>query len=331
VPVPDEATSRPELGVIFSPGSGRAKRDPGLRERLAHEVGALGDVVSCRNVPELDAALGRFRDAKVIAICGGDGTNHRVLTRAYTLWGDAWPTFAFLRGGTMNTVANGLGLPRMSPERWVACLARELRARHAPGFVQRRMLRLETRAGVELAFIFGTGAVHGFLAEYYRDGTPSPWQAFKTLARGAVSAALGGETAARVAKPFRGSVTFPGHDRWPTRDYLAIAGGTVEQIGLGFRPFYRCKESPHGFHVLGIHTTPVGFVRALPRVFRGQTMTETASYEHITPSCEISSPEGEVSYMIDGDLRATEGTLRVALGPAVRVYCPARTTLRETS
>ena len=31
---------------------------------------------------------------------------------------------------------------------------------------------------------------------------------------------------------------------FPDRDYIAIGAGTVDQIGLGFRPFYRYAEEP---------------------------------------------------------------------------------------
>jgi len=38
----------------------------------------------------------------------------------------------------------------------------------------------------------------------------------------------------------------------------------VEQIGLNFKPFYRCNEQPGKFAVLGIHTSAFGFVEHVP-------------------------------------------------------------------
>lgn len=302
------------VGILLSPNSGRVRRDPGLADRLRAVVGARGVVRMCATLEDLDAALRDLRGTSTIAICGGDGTNHIVITRAVAQYGaESLPTFAFLRGGTMNTVANAVGVPRQTPEQLVAAILEE-RGR----YFTRRTLRI----GPELGFLFGTGAVHGFLAEYYRNGQPTPLDAAETLLRGAASAAVGGRTVRRMCKPFRGHVSFDDGTRWAERDYLAIAGGAVDQIGLGFRPFYRCQERPDGFHLLGIHASPMGFVRVLPRVFRGVGMGERSTYEAVVDAATLHGEDGEVSYMIDGDLRVSRGPLRVSLGPLVRICAP---------
>ncbi len=302
------------VGILLSPQSGRVRRDPGLADRLRAVVGARGRVKLCATVGELDAALRELAGVETLAICGGDGTNHIVITRALEQYGAAaLPAFAFLRGGTMNTVANAVGVPRQAPEQLVSAILEE-RGR----YFTRRTLRI----GPELGFLFGTGAVHGFLAEYYRNGQPTPLDAAETLLRGAASAAVGGRTVRRMCKPFRGHVSFDDGTRWAERDYLAIAGGAVDQIGLGFRPFYRCQERPDGFHLLGIHASPMGFVRVLPRVFRGVGMGERFTYEAVVDAATLHGEGGEVSYMIDGDLRVSRGPLRISLGPLVRICAP---------
>ena len=40
--------------------------------------------------------------------------------------------------------------------------------------------------------------------------------------------------------------------------------GTVDQIGLGFRPFYRSETESGRFHMLGIHTSALG--SSVPRI-----------------------------------------------------------------
>ena len=108
---------------------------------------------------------------------------------------------------------------------------------------------------------------------------------------------------------------------WETlqRDYLSVAGGTVDQIGLNFRPFYRFAEKPNAFHVLGIHTSPMGFVSQLPRIWRASPMKPGHTYEAVTTHATIRSPRAPLRYMIDGDLHECGGPLHVSIGPRVRI------------
>ena len=94
----------------------------------------------------------------------------------------------------------------------------------------------------------------------------------------------------RMAEPFRGSVELDDGTVWAERDYLSVAGGTIDQIGLNFRPFHRYAEQPGRFHVLGIHTSPMGFVTQLPRIWRAAPMQPGHTYEATTTSVVIRSP-----------------------------------------
>jgi hypothetical protein len=123
----------------------------------------------------------------------------------------------------------------------------------------------------------------------------------------------------RMAKPFRGEVTLADGTRWNERDFLAVAGGTIDQMGLGFRPFHRFEEKPEQFHILGIFTSPLGFVRDMPRVWRGEPMREGKAIDGVTSAATIRSADGIMRYMIDGDLHETSGDLHVAIGPRVKI------------
>jgi hypothetical protein len=123
----------------------------------------------------------------------------------------------------------------------------------------------------------------------------------------------------RMAEPFRGTIETDDGVVWPERDYLSVAGGTVDQIGLNFRPFCRYAERPGTFHLLGIHTSPMGFVRQLPRIWRAAPMKPGHSYESVTSHAVIRSPRSPLRYMIDGDLHECGGPLHVSIGPRVRI------------
>lgn len=339
----------PGIGVIFNPRSGRNLRDPRAAGRLARTLGDHGVIREAGSIDELYRVAEDFRrlDIDVLGISGGDGTNGTTITGFLDVYeGNALPQIAFLRGGTMNTVANAVGVRRGPPEgllerlcrayveraarplanveRHVMCIRGE-RALPSPHGTRPnrhgraksvRMPPLATKYG----FNFGTGVVCGFLSEYYGTGErPNPLVAAKTLLRGVGSAAVGGEMIKRMAEPFRGSVELADGTMWPERDYLAVAGGTVDQIGLNFRPFYRFAERPNTFHLLGIHTSPMGFVRQLPRIWRAAPMQPGRTYEAVTDAAVIRSPRGPLRYMIDGDLHECEGPLHVSIGPRVRI------------
>jgi diacylglycerol kinase (ATP) len=321
------------IGVILNPRSRRNLRDPRAAGRLAKQLGDHGVVRLARSIDELHRIAEDFKklDIDVLGISGGDGTNHVTITGFIDVYdGSALPRLAFLRGGTMNTVANSVGVGHGKPEGLLGKLIRAYAARAAQPLldVERHVLKIapadrtpeshDRGSDANYGFLFGTGVVYGYLAEYYRGGEPSPLVAAKTLARGVGSTIVGGEMIARMAKPFRGSVHVNG-ESWPERDYLAVAAGTIDQIGLGFKPFYRYGEQPNAFHILGIHTSAMGFVRELGRVHRGEPMGDGKTYEAVSEKAVVRSADGTMRYMIDGDLHSTRGEVELSVGPRVKI------------
>jgi hypothetical protein len=329
----------PGIGVVLNPKSRRNLRDPRAASRLARTLGDHGVVREARSIDELYRIAEDFRrdDIDVLAISGGDGTNHVTLTGFIDVYGGAtMPQVALLRGGTMNTVANSVGVSKGRPEGLLGRLLRDYAQRATAPLenVERHVMRIgprdaASRDRTHYGFLFGTGVVHGFLAEYYRDGEPTPLVAAKTLARGIGSAFIRGETIRRMAQPFRGSVTIldgtdpesavPRAAKWEERDYLAVAAGTIPHIGLNFKPFRRYDERPGAFHMLGIHASPVAFVKELPRIHRAEPMRPGKAYEAVATRAVVRSADGVLRYMIDGDLHETRGELEVTTGPRVRL------------
>jgi diacylglycerol kinase family enzyme len=317
------------IGVVLNPKSGRNLRDPTAALRLARRLGDQGVVREAGSIEELYRIAEDFRraDIDVLAISGGDGTNTVTLTGFLDVYAGATiPRVALLRGGTMNTVANSVGVQHDKPEGLLGRLVRAyaLRANGPLDDVERDCMRIAPADGrkARYGFLFGTGVVHGFLAEYYRDGEATPLVAAKTLGRGIASAVVHGEAIRRMARPFRGSVEFTGVGAdcqpWPPRDYLAVAAGTIGHIGLNFKPFYRYAERPGHFHVLGIHASPLGFVAELSRIHKGLPMRPGKAYDHVADTMVLRSTDGPLRYMIDGDLHECAAEVRVSIGPRVR-------------
>jgi diacylglycerol kinase (ATP) len=318
------------IGVVLNPRSRRNVRDPNAARRLADALGDHGIVREARSRDELHRIAEDFKalSIDILGISGGDGTNHVTITGFLNVYGArALPQLAFLRGGTMNTVANSVGVRRGRPEGLLGRLIRAYaqRALRPLANVERRVMRVGgngngTGNGEQhYGFTFGTGVVYGFLAEYYAGGEPSPLVAAKTLARGIGSTLVQGEMIKRMARPFRGSVELSGGGVWPERDYLAVAAGTIDHIGLNFRPFHRYAEREEAFHVLGIHASPLEFVGELPRIWRAEPMRDGRSYEACERRMIVRSADGTMQYMIDGDLHTAQGEIEVTIGPRVKI------------
>lgn len=328
------------IGVIYNPRSGHNLRNPRASLRLARTVGDHGVVREASSLDQLYRVAEDFRrlEIDILGISGGDGTNGVCITGFLDVYeGSALPRIAFLRGGTMNTVANSVGVRRGKPEGLLDTLIQQYveRASQPLQNVERHVMRFrgdQARAASEdepapstfplpekYGFLFGTGVVYGYMAEYYRGGTPNPVVAAKTLLRGVGSTIVRGEMIRRMAEPFRGSVELDDGTVWEERDFLSVAGGTIDQIGLNFRPFYRYGERPGAFHILGIHTSPFGFVRQLPRIWRAAPMAPGHTYEATTTHAVIRAPKSPIRYMIDGDLHECRGPLHVSIGPRVRI------------
>jgi diacylglycerol kinase (ATP) len=316
----------PGIGVVLNPRSRRNLRDPRAADRLARRLGDVGVVRQANSIDELYRIAEDFRhaDIDVLAISGGDGTNHVTLTGFLDVYaGHTMPQVALLRGGTMNTVANSVGVRHGRPEGLLGRLIRDYAQQASMPLenVERHVMRIAPTDGTRAhyGFLFGTGVVQGFLAEYYAGGDPTPLVAAKVLARGIGSAMIRGQTIRRMAKPFRGSVKLGDGTSWEERDYLAVAAGTIAHIGLNFKPFHRYDELPGHFHMLGIHATPWSFVKDMPRIHRGEPMRPGKTFDALLKRAVVRSSDGPMRYMIDGDLHEAPGEIEVAIGPKVKL------------
>src|ERR1700733_6216389 len=152
------------IGVVLNPKSRRNLRDPDAALRLARRLGDHGVLRTAASVEELYRIAEDFRrvDIDILAISGGAGPGHVTLTGFLNVYGGhAMPHVALLRGGTMNTVANSVGVRQGRPEgllgRLVAAYA--LRATAPLAGVERHVMQVEplepqaSRVGMQYGFL----------------------------------------------------------------------------------------------------------------------------------------------------------------------------------
>jgi diacylglycerol kinase family enzyme len=308
----------PGIGVITNPRSRVNKKDPGKMRQLGYLLGSHGAPYATKSLDDLYRAAEEFKaaDIDILGINGGDGTIHVTLTAFGHVYGTSpLPKIAILPGGTLNTIAAGVGI-RGKPQEMLY----EVIDRYHQGEELRVVERDALRVGDKLGFIFGNGLIANFLEAYYETGRPSPIMGAKLLARTVASAIFRGKLIKRLFRRWSGEVTVDG-ETWARTDFATVTAATVPEIGIGFKPYYRCSEKPGHFAVLGIHTSPVGVALELPRVYRGRPMRRDKCISQVARRVELRAEE-PFSYIIDGDTYTGVTELVLSTGPRLQLVVP---------
>jgi diacylglycerol kinase family enzyme len=311
--------------VIANPHAGALRRQPALAAEMRALCGTQAELCLTEDPAALAAMAERLAHERCqhLAVVGGDGTASAVLTHIARAYGERLlPSISFLRGGTMNTVANGLGVPRGRP---LALLRATLEAWKRP--VPRTRERPVMQVGDRLGFLFGTGVFHTWLTEYYSvgNGRPTPLTAAQVFGNAVASALVDGATYRRLKTRSSIGVRFDG-GAWKTHTYMTVCAGTIDQAGLGFGVFHRAFEAEDRFHLIAIPGTPAQVARDLPGLWVGRGLQDHTAHHALTRQAELSGEDGQsFGYSVDGDLYEAPGQLKVALGPTFRFLLPERT------
>jgi len=306
-----------QAAIVINRNAGCMLRQPKLAAHLRMLASGRARLYVTESAAELGPVAQEIvrSEVKCVGIVGGDGTASSTMTAVWQACGSAeLPRFAFLRGGTMNTVANSLGMSRLPTRELLSRMLASLRAPNA-----RVRSRPALIVGEQLGFLFGTGVWYGYLAETYASGKPTRLSNATVLARVLASAAVSGETYRRVLQPQALSVQFA-QGSWEPRPYLAIAASTVAHAGFGFAPFHRALAEADRFQLLAIKTGPRGLLRDFPRLRLGRGLRSSTAHDALTAWAELRSPGGEdFGYSLDGELATARGALRLGLGPALEL------------
>lgn len=308
----------PGIGVILNPHSKRHKKDPSQVKRMGFIV---GDKASCKATEDMEdlrrvAEEFKTRDIDILAISGGDGTNHCTLSTFLQVYGEKpLPKIAFLKGGTLNTVATSFGIWG-SPEKLLSDLVIKY---HEDIPFSTRDVNL-MKVNDSYGFIFGIGLVYNFMEAYYSGGTPSPAKAVWTIARTASSAIFNTKFARDMFRRFDAKVTANGKP-WAFRNYSSLYTGSINQIGLNFKAFYLVDQFPNQFHAIGFSLPPRNILPYIPKMFLGKpsgcpNLVEEAITEM---TIELEEP---LPHQIDGDMLGASAFYRISTGPKITIVIP---------
>lgn len=310
------------VGVIINERARYHRRFSGVTDKLRRALGDQGLFAVPDGIDELPTIARRFHEAGVdlLVIGGGDGTSSTTLTAFLDAYGaDDLPPVLALRSGTMNTIGKSVGAPRGKPVALLERLLKTLAEGRPVETTERSSIMIRDAHNHRLGFLTGAGAVYGFLAQYYEDGggQPTPRHAVTTLSKAVLSVFYGGDVARRVGQNITADVTIDGKS-FPRDDYFCLAAGTVEDIGLGFRPWYRAQARPDAFQMLMMRISAMQFVKALPDVYRARRIYPGLVTDVLAKEVVINTPDGVVEFMCDGDLERWTGPVTLTVGPRVR-------------
>jgi diacylglycerol kinase family enzyme len=289
------------IGVVINPHARANRNGTGEREeRMRDILGAFGWVRVTPTLDDVDEVAREFHDRRVdvLAICGGDGSDHCTLTSFYRHYGsDALPLLLPLRAGTINYVADATRGRRGTPEQVLARVVRDYRRGSTHVTTERDLLRVN---GSEIGFLLSFGTAVNYLRAYYALDRQGPWAAAKLLGRLMVSALAGTHISRAVFQAVEADIDCDG-EPLPFRLFTFFFAGTIEQIALGFQPTYLATRKRGYFHVLGGPIPARRLIRRAVRIYRGFPTGEPLLYDSIGKKLSIRFAR-PTHLMLDGDI-----------------------------
>jgi hypothetical protein len=289
------------IGVIVNPHAKANRRDPmGRVARMERILGPLGVVKTTASLEALDDVAREFRERgiDILAICGGDGSDHCTLTAFDRVYGGApLPLLLPLRAGTINYICDDIGGRRGTPEQVLQRVVLAQRRGHPHVTVERDVLRVN---GDQLGFVLSFGTAVNFLRVYYARETQGPLWAARLLSRAIASAAFGTHLARSIFQAVEADIVCD-DEPLPFRQFPFFFAATVRRIALGFQPTY-LGDRKRGFcHVVGGPVPARRLITYAWRVKRGFPTNEPLLYDNICRRVAIRFAK-PTHYMLDGDV-----------------------------
>jgi len=307
------------IGVIHNPFARGNMRRPGVIKKIRCLIGDVGELWETRNINELPGVAEDFLKKKldILAVNGGDGTLHIVLSAFIKVYGETpLPKVMSLRGGTMNTMATSLKLKG----RTVSILekaVRKYRDAQPMNELKQHLLKVNDKYG----FMCGAGVVSNFLDEYYSAPVPGPWKAVKIVAGGAASGIVGGPYARSLFKPAPIRVHIDGK-QLPQESFSGILGCTIKEVGLGLKPTFRAYDKPNHFHFIATDINPFRFAVRIPAFWLSRDWVGPKVQHSGVTKEVVVEPLSPIRWTVDGEMYTSAEPLHFSVGPTLSVVAP---------
>jgi diacylglycerol kinase family enzyme len=310
------------IGVIVNPNALGVKRRPGLRDRLAAIAGSLGLVIETRGEGELGAAMAQFNDAgvDVVATCGGDGTQLTTVTALMQRYHpEQLPKLALLRGGTVNTVAENLGI-RGTPEELLERLVAKARGGEVDVRGQDAIRVTVPGQPARYGFLFAAAMGARFLEAYYETPSPGPAWAGVLAARTVASSLVYGRFARRLFAPLEVEITADERPITEVPHPTLLVASTVPDVGIGMKVAWQAGHQPARFNLIVSGLSTVRMALQFDKVLRGRPLNGGPHADTLARSARIRFAAPDV-FTLDGELYR-ERSVDIDMGPRLWIARP---------
>ncbi|MFK7823368.1 MAG: diacylglycerol kinase family protein [Oligoflexales bacterium] len=303
------------IGIIANPHSKLNKRNPRRQHLLSYIAGEKGRLEVTNNLDELRKVAQDFRHRaiKILAINGGDGT----ISRTITAFIDAYqeeplPKIALLGGGTMNMLADNLGI-KGSPEENLFRLIEQ----HSL-LEEENVFPLNTiKIGSDYGFLFADGTSARFLDEFYKNKTSALGSASLVI-KAAVSALVNGSLFRKIVKGDMVSITPINQENIRVLS-LSVLVSSVPKIPHGIQMFPEVSQGDEGFNVLCITLKVEEVIRKFFQTLLFKPYREGYGKIRFRSSGLQIKHENSMPYTLDGELfSADSGMIKLEKGPEIQ-------------
>jgi diacylglycerol kinase family enzyme len=253
-----------------------------------------------------------------VATCGGDGTNLSTVTELMRSYGaERLPIVALLRGGTVNTVAQNLGV-HGRPEEILQRLVARLDAGGAPPTVEQELVEVRPDGGAPLyGFLFAAAMGARFLQAYYGGPLPGMTWALALTARTVASCIVSGPYARWLFSPVELELTIDGERATDVERARLLLAATVRDVGLGMKVTWQAGRRPGRFNLIASELSTPRMAAQLHRVRAGLPL---AGWPHLDclarrATVRFAAPQ---TFTLDGELFRTS-QVELTAGPRLRV------------
>ncbi len=302
------------IGIVSNPRARKNAEDPARIERLRRTLDNEGVVREALTFEEIADIAWEFRRSEIdiLAIDGGDGTLHHTLSAFIPVYsGTDLPLIALLRGGTMNTIANSLGIKGLS-EAILRQTVRGVKGWAPLEVVRTNALEVNDRYG----FIFGMGFPVSLLNAYYQGGGRGRWKTVRVLLRILLSALDRESAESNFFRSLEADIWLDG-EKLPVGSYTAILGSTVKSVGLGFKPTRWAGEKEGLFQILCLKMGPGRMALNALKVLLAMELRDERLFNRMATRSVISLKK-PADMQIDGEIFRNQRTVRLRIGPAIQ-------------
>jgi hypothetical protein len=318
------------VAVLTNVEAGKNRRGRYKRYGIPEIVGSNGMVLVTETMEEIDGAIERILSGGESLIClnGGDGTVQRALSRLINSFGeneDSIPIIFPLRGGTMNLLADHLGIKGTTPELLRQAISIARSGKELP-YVEIPTLRVvREMAGVqekEYGFFFGNGALYRFHRIYYRETKGGPLAAAGLFAK----CVFGGATKHTHYKDVFGLTptrVIVDEFEMPADLFTVVLVMILKVVVLTFDAFRDVGDGD--FHVLAASVPIFKMVKSLPKLLWAKGAEPPyPEEEFLNRKAFRVFLECREGYSLDGEIfELTEPyTLTIDQGPKVKILKP---------